>query len=109
MESFELGSEKLQNFILHDKIDVERSNEWRYRLPWPLFDMTSVKIPVISNICKADLLISKDFNFSKFVSSKNMWWVAQSNNAIFALGTMATRKMSSELFEAKEEAVVLRS
>ena len=46
MESFELGSEKLQNFILHDKIDVERSNEWRFRLPWPLFDMTSVKIPV---------------------------------------------------------------
>ena len=53
MESFELGSEKLQNFILHDKIDVERSNEWRFRLPWPLFDMTSVKIPVLSNICKA--------------------------------------------------------
>ena len=49
VESFELGSEKLQNFILHDKIDVERSNEWRFRLPWPLFDMTSVKIPVISN------------------------------------------------------------
>ena len=52
MESFELGSEKLQNFILHDKIDVERSNEWRFRLPWPLFDMTSVKIPVLSNTVK---------------------------------------------------------
>ena len=65
MESFELGSEKLQNFILHDKIDVERSNEWRFRLPWPLFDMTSVKIPVLSNTIK---MLNHGLKYGLFLS-----------------------------------------
>ena len=46
LESFELGSEEMQNFQRYDKIDEERKNDWKFRLPWPLFDMTSVKIPV---------------------------------------------------------------
>ena len=49
LESFELESEKLQNFALYDKISEESkriSNDWKFRLPWPLFDITTVKIPI---------------------------------------------------------------
>ena len=51
LESFELGSDRLQNFFRYDDIhENEMSNEWKFRLPWPMFDMTSVKIPV--SFCK---------------------------------------------------------
>ena len=46
LESFELGSDKLHNFVLHDRVHEDMDNEWKFRLPWPLFDVTTVKIPV---------------------------------------------------------------
>ena len=51
LESFELNSEEVKNFVLHDNVspdqNEEEQNEWKFRLPWPLIDVTSVKIPVM--------------------------------------------------------------
>ena len=49
LETFELQTDKLDNFLIRDsmfKYWNTKENAWKFRLPWPLFDMTSVKIPV---------------------------------------------------------------
>ena len=50
LESFDLAEKQSvstpHNFILHDKVKGTDENEWMFRLPWPLLDMATVKIPV---------------------------------------------------------------
>ena len=49
LETFKLQTNKLDNFLIRDSMfDYwnTKENDWKFRLPWPLFDMTSVKIPV---------------------------------------------------------------
>ena len=46
LESFDLDIKIPHNFVLHDKVRGNDENKWKFRLPWPLFDMTTVKIPV---------------------------------------------------------------
>lgn len=44
LESFQLGLKELSNFKLYDEANSD--NSWKFRLPWPLFDITTVKIPI---------------------------------------------------------------
>ena len=46
LESFDFDEKNPHNFILYDKLKGQDNNEWKFRLPWPLIDMTTVKIPV---------------------------------------------------------------